>query len=81
MFPAVAPTMLSMPNQLAPLLIVQESELKALPSLAQADRTEQCVATRARIVLRWHSMPAAISVGTAPHRRLDRASILITWPP
>ena len=52
MFPAVAATMLDMPNHPAPPLVVDESEMTALSALARAGRTEQRLATRARIVLR-----------------------------
>jgi transposase len=52
MFPAIAATILRMPNHPAPPLIVDESEMTALRALARAGRTEQRLATRARIVLR-----------------------------
>ncbi|GAC1663873.1 MAG: IS630-like element ISMsm5 family transposase [Candidatus Limnocylindrales bacterium] len=48
----IAATMLLMPNHPAPPLTVDEPELAALRSLARAGRTEQRLATRARIVLR-----------------------------
>ena len=51
MFPAIAATMLYMPNHPAPPLSVEEPELAALRALARAGRTEQRLATRARIVL------------------------------
>ena len=41
-----------MPNHPAPALVISESERTALVSLARAGRTEQRIATRARIVLR-----------------------------
>jgi len=44
--------MLLMPNHPAPPLTVDEPELAALRSLARAGRTEQRLATLARIVLR-----------------------------
>ncbi|HEY8871250.1 MAG TPA: hypothetical protein VIM30_17910 [Candidatus Limnocylindrales bacterium] len=52
MFSETAATMLLMPNHPAPPLTVDEPELAALRSLARAGRTEQRLATLARIVLR-----------------------------
>jgi transposase len=52
MFGEMAATMLTMPNHPAPALTVDAPELTALRSLARAGRTEQRLATRARIVLR-----------------------------
>src|SRR5665811_1249066 len=47
----IAATMLRMPNRPAPPLVVDEVELAVLRSIARAGRTEQRLATRARIVL------------------------------
>lgn len=47
----IAATLLGMANHPAPPLAVSESERAALGSLARAGRTEQRIATRARIVL------------------------------
>ena len=47
----IAATMLYMPNHPAPSLTVDDTELIALRSLTRAGRTEQRLATRARIVL------------------------------
>ena len=44
--------MLGMPNHPAPALVVDDAERSTLRALAQAGRTEQRLATRARIVLR-----------------------------
>lgn len=52
MFGGIAATMLRMPNHPAPPLVVDEPELTVLRGLARAGRTEQRLATRARIVLR-----------------------------
>ncbi len=52
MFGEIAATMLPMPNHPAPPLTVDDPELAALRALARAGRTEQRLATRARIVLR-----------------------------
>ncbi len=52
MFGQIAATMLGMPNHPAPPLVVDEAELATLRSLSRAGRTEQRLATRARIVLR-----------------------------
>jgi transposase len=43
--------MLTMPNHAAPPLVVSDSEREALGAIARAGRTEQRIATRARIVL------------------------------
>jgi transposase-like protein/transposase len=51
MFGEIAATMLRMPNRPAPPLVVDEVELAVLRSIARAGRTEQRLATRARIVL------------------------------
>lgn len=51
MFGEIAATILRMPNHPAPPLVVDEAELAALRSLTRAGRTEQRLATRARIVL------------------------------
>ena len=51
MFAEVAATILGMPNRPAPALVAKEPELTALRALARAGRTEQRLATRARIVL------------------------------
>jgi len=51
MFGEIAATMLPMPNRPAPPLIADDTELAALRSLTRAGRTEQRLATRARIVL------------------------------
>ena len=45
-------TLLDMANHRAPALIISESECTARGALARAGRTEQRIATRARIVLR-----------------------------
>ena len=47
-----AATLLDMPNHPAPPLVIDESERAELRALARAGRTEQRIATRARIVLR-----------------------------
>jgi transposase len=82
MFGEIAATMLDMPNHPAPPLIADEPELSALRALARAGRTEQRVATRARIVLRAvEGLPnnrIAAEVGVAPmtvllwRRRFER---------
>ena len=48
----IAATLLDMANHPAPPLVTSESERTALRALARAGRTEQRIATRARIVLR-----------------------------
>jgi transposase len=47
----IAATLLGMANHPAPPLVISESERETLRSLARAGRTEQRIATRARIVL------------------------------
>ncbi len=47
----IAATLLDMANHPAPPLVISESERAALRSLTRAGRTEQRIATRARIVL------------------------------
>jgi transposase len=52
MFGEIAATMLGMPNHPAPPLVIDDAELATLRTLSRAARTEQRLATRARIVLR-----------------------------
>ena len=64
----VAATMRIMPNHPAPPLSIDPSERAALRALARAGRTEQRIATRARMVLR-------AAAGVANERIADELSI------